>query len=172
MGPRPALADQGPAPRRPRAAPRTAHQRVRRTRRCTLPRQDQWRVRLSGKPLPKEEIWEMPPSDLIDYCINEPFETAGWEERESGTGGLAEVSPRGLAEAATPRILEEVTAFKNDIPGYKTLLQYTSANSSADYGSRSTMTPTPSHSTSPGHRSLTSARSSPRTPRNGPSRPA
>jgi hypothetical protein len=67
-------------------------------------------------PLPKEEIWEMPPSDLIDYCINEPFETAGWEERESGTGGLAEVSPRGLAEAATPRILEEVTAFKNDIP--------------------------------------------------------
>lgn len=67
-------------------------------------------------PLPEEEIREMPPSDLIDYCIDEPFETTGWEERESGAGGLSEVSPRGLTNVAIPRILEEVTAFQDDIP--------------------------------------------------------
>ncbi|WP_180271798.1 NACHT domain-containing protein [Halorubrum persicum] len=67
-------------------------------------------------PLPKEEISDMPPSDLIDYCIDEPFETTGWEEHESGPGGLSEVTPRGLAESAIPRILEEVTAFQDDIP--------------------------------------------------------
>ncbi|WP_266080798.1 hypothetical protein [Haladaptatus caseinilyticus] len=67
-------------------------------------------------PLPEEETREMPPSDLIDYLIDEPFETTGWEERESGTGGLSEVSPRGLAEASIPRILEEATAFQDDIP--------------------------------------------------------
>lgn len=67
-------------------------------------------------PLPEEEIGAMSPSDLIDYCIDEPFETTGWEEHESGTGGLSEISPRGLAEAVIPRILEEVTAFQDDIP--------------------------------------------------------
>lgn len=67
-------------------------------------------------PLPEEEFSEMAPSDLIDYCIDEPFETTGWEERESGAGGLSEVSPRGLAESVIPRILEEVTAFQDDIP--------------------------------------------------------
>lgn len=65
-------------------------------------------------PLTEEEIWQESPADLIDYCIDEPFEATGWNEREEG--GLAEVSPRGLAEAVTPRILEELAEFQHEIP--------------------------------------------------------
>lgn len=65
-------------------------------------------------PLSEEEIWRRPPSELIDYCINEPFEVTGWNEREGR--GLSEVSPRGLAKAIVPRILQELTEFRNEIP--------------------------------------------------------
>lgn len=65
-------------------------------------------------PLTEEEIWQEPPADLIDYCIDEPFETTGWNERDGG--GLAEVSPRGLAEAVTPRIIQELDEFQHEIP--------------------------------------------------------
>lgn len=65
-------------------------------------------------PLTEEEIWQESPADLIDYCIDEPFEATGWNERNGG--GLAEVSPRGLAEAVTPRILQELDEFRHEIP--------------------------------------------------------
>lgn len=70
-------------------------------------------------PLTEEEIKGMPPRDLIDYCINEPFETTDWGERGSEAGELSEISPRGLAEVAIPRMLEEIVAFEDDIPRLK-----------------------------------------------------
>ena len=67
-------------------------------------------------PFTEEEIQEMPPSNLINYCIHEPFETRGWEERETDTGRFSEVSSRGLAEAVAPRIIQNSSAFEHDIP--------------------------------------------------------
>lgn len=64
-------------------------------------------------PLTEEEIWQETPADLIDYCIDEPFEATGWNER--GSGGLAEVSAHGLAEAVTPRIIQELDEFQHEI---------------------------------------------------------
>ncbi|WP_232703510.1 hypothetical protein [Halobacterium wangiae] len=64
--------------------------------------------------LSEEEIWQKSPSNLIEYCIDEQFEATGWNEREGE--GLSEVSPRGLAEAVVPRILEELTEFRDEIP--------------------------------------------------------
>lgn len=65
-------------------------------------------------PLTEEEIWQESPADLIDYCIDEPFEATGWNERDGG--GLAEVSPRGLSKAVTPRIIQELDEFQHEIP--------------------------------------------------------
>jgi hypothetical protein len=65
-------------------------------------------------PLTEEEIWQLSAPELIDYCICEPFEATGWNERDGG--GLVEVSPRGLAEAAIPRILQELDEFQHEIP--------------------------------------------------------
>lgn len=65
-------------------------------------------------PLTEDEIWQESPADLINYCIDEPFEATGWNERDGG--GFAEVSPRGLAEAVIPRILQELNEFQQEIP--------------------------------------------------------
>lgn len=65
-------------------------------------------------PLSEEEVWQKSPSNLIDYCIDEPFEATSWNEREGG--GVSEVSPRGLAEAVIPRILQELHEFQHEIP--------------------------------------------------------
>lgn len=65
-------------------------------------------------PVPMEELLTWEPADVIDYCIDEPFESTGWEETEAG--GLRETSPEGLAEAAAQVILHEPERFKQDLP--------------------------------------------------------
>lgn len=68
-------------------------------------------------PLSVEEIERQAreaPEQVIEYCIEEPFETTGWEEMESG--GLREVSPQGLAETVTQVILDDPSRFQQHIP--------------------------------------------------------
>jgi hypothetical protein len=65
-------------------------------------------------PLSAEEIEERSPEQIIEYCIQEPFETTKWEETESG--GLQEVSPEGLAETVAQVILDRPSRFHEHIP--------------------------------------------------------
>ncbi|WP_199722494.1 hypothetical protein [Haloarcula sp. Atlit-47R] len=65
-------------------------------------------------PLSAEEIEQRSPEQIIEYCIQEPFETTRWEETESG--GLQEVSPEGLAETVAQVILDSPSRFHQHIP--------------------------------------------------------
>lgn len=65
-------------------------------------------------PLSAEEIEQRSPEQIIEYCIEEPFEERGWEETDSG--GLQEISSEGLAETVTQVILDDPSSFYEHIP--------------------------------------------------------
>lgn len=65
-------------------------------------------------PLSVEELEQRPPEQVIDYCIEEPFETTGWDETEAGE--LQEISSQGLAETVTQVILDNPNRFQQHIP--------------------------------------------------------
>ncbi|KXA93584.1 hypothetical protein AKJ65_06150 [candidate division MSBL1 archaeon SCGC-AAA259E19] len=65
-------------------------------------------------PLPVEKIKRRPPEEVIEYCIQEPFEITRWEETESEE--LQEISPQGFAVAVTQVILDDPIPFQQYIP--------------------------------------------------------